>query len=841
MLKEDRLDLLERRTAVLNERLQRLEGWIDSGYVVTRQSAAPTRVIDRELVREPKPAPVARPRPVERREAPAPKAVRVPPPRPAADPRPRQQRPEVNVEDLLGGRVLAWLGGIAVLVGIVFFFALAISHGWIGPAARTLIAGSGALALLGAGVWLHGRKGRTDASLAAVSTAIAGLFATVTVAAQVYDLVPSFVGLVLAAAVGGLATTLALRWESRGIAALGIGGALLAPLLVGAPSSTSSILFLLVAGAAASGVLLWQRWDWLAFGAFAITTPQWIGWLLDGKPSAGTALLVLAAFGALNVASAIGFELRVQTDQLRASSAYLLALNALVLGTVGWFWLNGNGHHAMGELWLVGLAIVHVGVGLAERRVRNISHEIGLTSLTLGVALADVAYGLIVSGPALAVGWAAGAVGFAMIKKRSREGSTDAMLAQVGLGVHIGLALIRALLADAPPSALTGDETGILSAAVALSALAAACFVSARVAEEGNPQFRVALDAIGLGALAYLTAIALDGPAVPLAWAAEAATLSQIGKRSDDRVAKVGALAFIALAGIHATVIEAPPGALIHGVDHLAAAVAALLALAAACFVSARVPEERDPRFRIAFDVIGLGALAYLTPIALDGILVPLAWAFQAGALAEIGKRSNDRVAKVGALAFIALAGIHATVIEAPPRALVYGVDHLAAVAGVLIVVGAITLRLAQLGTAMNDKQRIALWASGALMILFAASIAIVSGFQPGTSGAELSIFDIGTRQQGQVLLSAMWALVGVTVLLVGLRRDVRGVRTGALALLLVAVGKVFLYDLATLTSVYRVVSFVGLGLLLLAGAFAWQRMRPRPLPDLREAPRAVR
>jgi uncharacterized membrane protein len=54
-------------------------------------------------------------------------------------------------------------------------------------------------------------------------------------------------------------------------------------------------------------------------------------------------------------------------------------------------------------------------------------------------------------------------------------------------------------------------------------------------------------------------------------------------------------------------------------------------------------------------------------------------------------------------------------------------------------------------------------------------------------------------------------------------------------------VGKVFLYDLSALTSVYRVASFVGLGLLLLAGAFAWQRMRPRPLPDLREVPKGVR
>jgi uncharacterized membrane protein len=38
----------------------------------------------------------------------------------------------------------------------------------------------------------------------------------------------------------------------------------------------------------------------------------------------------------------------------------------------------------------------------------------------------------------------------------------------------------------------------------------------------------------------------------------------------------------------------------------------------------------------------------------------------------------------------------------------------------------------------------------------------------------------------------------------------------------------VFLYDLAALTSVYRVGSFLALGLLLLVAAGAYQRMRPQ-------------
>lgn len=50
----------------------------------------------------------------------------------------------------------------------------------------------------------------------------------------------------------------------------------------------------------------------------------------------------------------------------------------------------------------------------------------------------------------------------------------------------------------------------------------------------------------------------------------------------------------------------------------------------------------------------------------------------------------------------------------------------------------------------------------------------------------------------------------------------------------MLTVAKVFLYDLSTLTSIYRVVSFTAVGLLFLAGAFAYQRLRPPPVPDMR-------
>ena len=52
---------------------------------------------------------------------------------PAAPP-----REPVSIEDLLGGRVLGWVGGAAVVLGVAFFLVMAASRGWIDETTRVL-------------------------------------------------------------------------------------------------------------------------------------------------------------------------------------------------------------------------------------------------------------------------------------------------------------------------------------------------------------------------------------------------------------------------------------------------------------------------------------------------------------------------------------------------------------------------------------------------------------------------------------------------------------------------------------------------------------------------------
>jgi uncharacterized membrane protein len=642
----------------------------------------------------------------------------------ATPPRVRPNRParEVDLEQLLGGRVLAWVGGVAVLAGLALLFALAVSRGWIGEGARAAIGAALSTGLVGLGLRLHRRNGRTEAARAAVGTGVAGLFMTVTVAANVYELIPSAAGLVLAFAVGALTAGIAMRWASPTIGALGIVGALLAPVLVGAPSDGATVAFVLIASLSAAAVVLHQRWDWLALAVFVLGAPQWLWWLF-AHARLGGALAALVTFAALYATAALAGELRLSARALRISSAFLLGLNALVLGVAGFEALDSLAGRAAALAWLAGLAGAHVVAGVVAERDRRISHGVGLLCLTIAVLLADAGFAIAADGPARTLGWAASAVGFAALVRRGRKGA-DGALAELGLGGHVALAAIQAL-AQIDPGQLASPEAGAgAGAAGALVALAAGCLVSARLATAGHRRWRIALDASGLAALAALAALSLDGPALAATWAAEAVALGRIARRTRDDVALMAAIVHLAGAALYAVAAFAQPIDLVEG--------GATIGTAA----------------------LGLGAVSA------------------------------------------------------------------AALAGAWLAPAASRLRPALVG-------------AGAGALLYLASLAVVA-WAPGAGEDAL-------LQQGQLQLSALWAIAGVAALVAGLRVDLRAVRLAALALLAATVGKVFLYDLAALTSVYRVASFIGLGLLLLLAAFAYQRLRPEPLQDLRAMPHGLR
>jgi len=608
-----------------------------------------------------------------------------------------ERRMNDDFEQLLGGKVLAWVGALAVVAGMVLLFAMGISQGWIGEGARTLMGAGVSLGLLLAGAWLHERRGQAQAARAAAAAGICGLFMAATVASAVYDIVPAAGGLVLAFGIGAVATVLALRWSSPLMGGLGVVGAVVAPVLVGAPSTTTTIVFEAVAVASAVGVLLRARWDWLLLTVIGLSAPQYLVWLFHTE-SLLAAVAVSVVFGALYAAAALGFELRAPSPRLRVAAMGVVTLNALMLGVAGWMRLDALGHDGLALMWLGFLSCAHLAGGLAAHRSSRLTPDLGLVCLALAVLLADVAFALTVGGPLRAVGFAAGGIVMALLARR--HGGNDGLLAQFGLGGHIAVSALQALRDVSVARASTGS-TG--AAVGALVAVAVGCLLSGRLAEEGHTGWRVALDITGLAALAGIALMTLDGAALTIAFSAQAVALAKVGRRRGDELAQCAAFVHLVVAALFALFDQVVPTGLVLGADDVAAA------------------------------ALGGGAVAVATAAC--------AWILPA-----------------------------------------------------------------------SDAARRILVPAAPIVALYVASILVVS---------------TGPGAQGQLLLSALWSVAGVGGLIAGLRREDRTLRMGAWGLLALAAGKVFLYDLAALESVYRVGSFMALGLLLLIGALAYQRMRP--------------
>ena len=478
----------------LEERLAAVEGLLRTLLV---------RVQELELRSQA--APAAQPRPVfpplPPMAPPAAPQVAQPGDAPRASPgRGKVMRPGETLEDLLGGRVLAWVGGLAILIGVVFFLVIAVDRGWIGVEARVALAFLGSTALLAVGLYVHERSGQTDAAVATVATALASLYASLTYATSAKDVIGQEAGLLVAGLIGAVGAAIAVRWQSQFVAALGILGALAAPVLVDSDTSTLALAFMVIALGAAVAVLLWQRWGWLAIGAFLLSAPQLAFWA-DDTDGLALPLAVLALYWCLFVVAGIGYELRVPTSALRPSSASVLLVNAGFAAALGWVLIDERGSSTGGTAWVLGLTVAHIVLGGFGFRQR-MSGEIAALLVAVGLGLSGVTLALALDGPALVAGWSAEAAILAWVARRTGEGR-----ALVFSGAFLALAAFHTLSDEARPDALVDGVADLGQALAAVVSVAVAALVVGFLA--GRADLRMVLFAVAAVAFLYAASLAI--------------------------------------------------------------------------------------------------------------------------------------------------------------------------------------------------------------------------------------------------------------------------------------------------------------------------------------------
>jgi uncharacterized membrane protein len=240
---EDRIEILERRLAVLE--------------TLVRQLAAPKGIPvgSAPVIDETKPAPPPRPVPPPERPAPIPRPAAAPPPSPTI-----HGRSPLTSEQWIGQRVFLGIGVAALLGAAGYLLKLSFDRNWITPVMRCL-GGVGAGVVVGAIGWrLHGRYRTYGAALIGAGAGI--IYLSVWAAARLYGVLPSATGIVGLALVSVALAMIAYGIDVEALGTTAALGAFFAPVLLGESHTKANLLLLYLASMASGLGLVAARRRW---------------------------------------------------------------------------------------------------------------------------------------------------------------------------------------------------------------------------------------------------------------------------------------------------------------------------------------------------------------------------------------------------------------------------------------------------------------------------------------------------------------------------------------------------------------------------------------------------
>ena len=416
----------------------------------------------------------------------------------------------------LEGRMLAVVGGIALLLGAVFFLSLAFSRGWITEPMRVLIglvAGAGLLAL--GELAFSKLRGIVGHVLVAVGLAIVSL--ALLAATRLYDLVPVEWGLAGALIAAIAAAAIAIRHDSQLVAGYGLIAVLAAPPVLGASPTLVTLLFVAVTLVGTTAVALFRTWSWLPPLAFVLAAPQLASYVTGDAPVL-EALVAIAGFWLVNTIAAGGEETRHATSRLRTTTVTLLLASAAFTIWAGFSVLSGPEDVWRGS-FLAALAVAHLALGLLFLARNGDRHPFGLVVSATGIAVLTMAVPVQFGGAPVPIAWAAEAVALAWVASLRRHPYSAAVSVLLG-----ALAVGHLLSFEYPPremaSGFTRDWPFVGPEGMTFAFLIAALIVAGLAVRA--TWFRAALAALGGMLTLYVLPFELSGPALVTAWAAVA-------------------------------------------------------------------------------------------------------------------------------------------------------------------------------------------------------------------------------------------------------------------------------------------------------------------------------
>ena len=251
----------------------------------------------------------------------------------------------------------------------------------------------------------------------------------------------------------------------------------------------------------------------------------------------------------------------------------------------------------------------------------------------------------------------------------------------------------------------------------------------------------------------------------------------------------------------------------------LALAAVHLMALRALPEPKAGMTSETD-HVRWLFAGLALVCISLAIPARLDHQLLTIAWAIEGALLVWSGVRVGSWMLRVAGAIFFGITAGRLIFLYIPAGQFLWNQRFMTY--AIAVACFALACRFVRDAIEHFSEEERAMFGVVAVGVNVYALIAL-----------SLEIWDLFGRTQAlglerwlaqQLGLSVLWTLYAGALIAVGLARRSAMLRWQALALLALVVAKVFLYDMSSLDRIYRIASFLVLGVLLIGVSFVYQR-----------------
>lgn len=771
--------------------------------------------------------------------------------------------PRRDIEGVIGGRLLAWIGAVIVIVGIGFFVKYAHDEGWIvlTPARGCITGGMFGAALTAAGVFVWKRFGPA-ASVGVIAAGIGSMFASVLAAEHVYHLISPGIAFVLLSMVTVVGIVLSANLRLISVTALSMVGAYLVPflLITGRQSTwvTPSYAVLLQIVGIATAWRLRGRFYSLRTLAMWGTGILGIWWVLDHAlehPVQCFAFTIVywavvhieIAKSALLASDSPEVSSDSEDSAISVNLENMLRWRPYVASFSASVYAAGLGIYIARDTslrfdWLVPMcgmaATATIGFVIAAgHKLREPSTErsrLGVCLLLQAGAFLLLTIGMALTSWSMPLAWFI--LGVAAVAASSRIRYDPLLI--YGM-IAAGIGTVRLLLFD---SILSGMNTGgvhviglELTTWTAMMAIAGvAWFVIGAIVRHteshraiSNASWCLALLLVPIGLANASTPV----HAMSIAFASAAiavAVLARAARSQGVWIASVGTMALASILAVYG-VWWMEPSILELAGAHLAREAMVPLTCAVAWIVMALL--ERSESERRASEIIfGLLGFAFLfsTPIHERTDSTSLAWIwlgldlFIISGIPLLKRRAITLITPVASLmsAIVWFAAYVLAPWSASPSPLVFhpGLWY-SFILACAIVMQARLLRPGSSSDRTNggtlDMLELALYVIAGSLLFTSTSLEVARGASKLASDE---------AAQGGAL-SIWWALIAVGLITLGFFRNRSIVRHVGLGLLMVVGAKVVILDLATVSAGWRIGSFVGVGLLMLAVAIGYSRL----------------